>query len=199
MRMDSRDQQTAFIRQFSFASVITTNLEATHVPLWYAPDEGEMGTLYGHLAKQNPQLKQFNRQSVLAIFQGPHSYISHMAYASSPQVPTWNYAAVHCKGVAQLLDNNDTVEVIDNLMKQFEPVNYPNPSRMPQTYADKLLTGITGFKIEVTEIQGKEKLGQHKPVEDQQAVHAYLQQSKCGIDRDLAAYMQQRNLGLGSL
>ena len=57
------------------------------------------------MARANPQWQVFaNHPEVLAIFHGPHTYITPTWYAS-PDVPTWNYAVVHVKGRVQLKES----------------------------------------------------------------------------------------------
>lgn len=98
-RVDDPETLTAFLLANSFASLVTfANGEpfATHVPLLYQP---ETSMLSGHLAKANPQCEHLaSAQSVLAIFTGPHGYISPRWYTHSPAVPTWNYTAIHAGG-----------------------------------------------------------------------------------------------------
>src|ERR1051326_3413692 len=81
------------------APLVTTGeagLMASHLPLLYEPHAGGRGRLLGHLARNNPQLKDLgNGREALAIFHGPHAYVSPTWYATQPSVPTWNYAVVH--------------------------------------------------------------------------------------------------------
>lgn len=69
---------------------------------------------------------------------------------------------------------------------------------MPQEYIQRLLKAVVGFKVVVTEIYGKEKLGQHKKSEDQVGVYKALLGSQNNDSVQLANYMKQRGVGHGS-
>ena len=90
-----------FIRANGFAVLISYDQNspiATHLPLQLHQTDDGQAFLYGHFAKANPQWKSFaNQNSVLAIFSGPHSYITPRWY-DHMNVPTWNYVAVHVYG-----------------------------------------------------------------------------------------------------
>src|SRR5215208_2151226 len=101
-----------FMRRYSFATLITGGDEpfVTHLPLLLdsGSGDGQNGTLIGHFAKPNPhwQLDHAAHTSV-AIFHGPHAYISPSWYrAGGPAVPTWNYAAVHAWGKLSLIEDH---------------------------------------------------------------------------------------------
>jgi len=115
-RIDDASKLTAFIRHHSFATLIThdgTAPFASHVPMLVRPDAGEHGTLVSHLARANPQWQHFaSGQEALAIFHGPHSYISPSWYQTAPAVPTWNYAAVHAYGVPAILSDREQVAAL---------------------------------------------------------------------------------------
>jgi transcriptional regulator len=93
------------LNRYDFATLVTVDQHgpfASHLPFLYRPDEGPLGTLRAHLAKANPQWKTFaGPGEVLAIFQGPHAYVSPSWYAAHPSVPTWNYVVVHARGIAR--------------------------------------------------------------------------------------------------
>jgi transcriptional regulator len=83
-QMNSLTDMHQFIAQHGFAVVMSSNLEASHIPLILKADEGEYGVLYGHLAHSNPHWKDIIDSSVLCIFNGPHAYISPTWYHASP-------------------------------------------------------------------------------------------------------------------
>src|SRR5215471_19198631 len=90
-----------FIGRYAFATLITSSsagLSASHIPITLRKREGR-GCLIGHVARANGQWRTFDgKAEALAIFHGPHAYISPTWYATAPAVPTWNYAAVHAYG-----------------------------------------------------------------------------------------------------
>lgn len=197
--MQMTEQQTIsnFVRQFGFSTLITPDLQASHLPLTLMSQEGSHGVLYGHLAKANAQIKQLDHQPVLVIFLGPHAYISPNWYQQKPAVPTWNYVAVHAYGVAELLDDDATTQAITDLLLQHEPALLQDHTVLPTSFRHKLQSAVVGFRIVVTEWQGKEKLGQHRPSADQLGVYSALQNSPDADARALARYMTDRNLGTG--
>ncbi|MGO4891340.1 FMN-binding negative transcriptional regulator [Flavobacterium sp. W21_SRS_FM6] len=197
MMMNELIQQQQFIAQFGFALLISEDLQITHLPLCLVADEGRYGTLYGHVAKANPHWKVLDNAVVKAVFNGPHSYISPSWYANGPAVPTWNYAAVHSKGRASLLDEAGLIHSIHLLVRQYEPALLANQELMPLDYQHKLANAIVGFKIEIDHIEGKHKLGQHKSTADQQGTAAGLARSQHIDAKALLAYMRQTGLGLG--
>src|SRR5258706_538307 len=105
----------AFIEQHSFGLLVSQvdGLPfASHLPLLLERTVGPRGTLVGHMARANSQWREAAGQTVLAIFSGPHAYISPTWYEAEQVVPTWNYTAVHAYGTMQILDNADAVLAI---------------------------------------------------------------------------------------
>lgn len=96
---------------------------------------------------------------MLAIFQGPHSYVSPTWYQTAPAVPTWNYTSVHCYGNVSLLSVDELRIVMEALVHKFEPTLQAQKEIMPRAFIERKLKGIIGFKIEIKEFQVKEKLG----------------------------------------
>src|SRR5262245_32634971 len=96
------------MRKHDFATLITNGADgpfASHVPMFLLPGKGRFGALQAHVAVQNPHAQQLAAaDTVLAIFHGPHGYISPTWYATQVVVPTWNYIVVHAYGRARALD-----------------------------------------------------------------------------------------------
>lgn len=199
LRIQEKEHITHFISEHSFGVVVSDTLDATHIPFTFKPEEGEQGVLYGHIAKSNPHIHQLTGENALVIFSGPHAYISPSWYENGPGVPTWNYAAVHCKGRASLLNDDETIQAMDDLVSKYEPALLNNKALMPKDYQDKLRRGVVGFKIVIEHIDAKEKLGQQRKIPDQQGVFKALQESGELGDIQLANYMQKRQLGMGDI
>lgn len=187
----------AFIQTHGFGLLIDKSLSASHLPLIFEAQEGPMGVLYGHFAKANSQWKDLDGQDVLVVFSGPHAYISPTWYSAQPAVPTWNYAAVHCYGKVELLNADETTACVNELVAKYEPELLENKSLMPDDYQVRLSQAIVGFKLVITDIQAKEKLGQHRSAADQLGTHLGLSESRNPQDRLLADYMTQRGIGTG--
>ena len=106
--LDDLPELQQLIQHTRLAQVVTVGehgLLASHLPLLLNPNEGPNGTLYGHMAKANPQWHDLqNGGEALVIFAGADAYVSPAFYPSKAEhgkvVPTWNYLAVHAYGTA---------------------------------------------------------------------------------------------------
>ena len=148
-----------FMERHSFATLVShdgTEPFASHVPLLLDRDTGPKCRLIGHVARANPQWKHAGGQRVLAIFSGPHAYVSPTWYAAQNVVPTWNYVAVHAYGVLRLIDARERLrEIVRRTVAVYE-ANMPQPWSvdMPEAaFIDKLLESIVGFVIDVDRIR----------------------------------------------
>jgi len=191
------DTAVAFevIEQHGFATLVTIYDGApfaTHLPLLL---DRAGGRLLGHVARANPQWQHFATGPVLAIFHGPHAYVSPTWYQPAPdQVPTWNYVAVHVRGRAQVLPPGpETVNVVERLSAQYEP----DGTYVVDPSADgiqRLARAIVAFTIEIDEVITKLKLSQNRSPEDRAAVQQRLAAGADPDGRNVAAWMKRRGL-----
>ncbi|MBP1933010.1 FMN-binding negative transcriptional regulator [Ammoniphilus resinae] len=174
------DKKVAYdiINEQSFATLFSQHDGipfATHLPLLL---DQENQYLYGHFARSNPQWKDISHQMVLAIFHGPHCYISPSWYESNLSVPTWNYVTVHVYGEVELIQ--DEKELVDSLQKMVLKYEIPESSYQWQEidadYLARMYRGIQGFKIKISKIEGKAKLSQNQPKTRQELVIKQLEQ-----------------------
>ena len=169
-RVEDRDALVAFMRENAFATLVSSGdagLHVSHVPLLVDTD-GDAIRLRGHVARGNPQWEALEAaKHVVAIFHGPHAYVSPTWYVTHPSVPTWNYAVVHAHGAARLIEEAELHEVVHELSSKYEADNSPpwKMSDQPAAYVSSMLAMIVGFEIEVARIDGKFKLSQNRPVE----------------------------------
>ncbi len=195
-RVDDPAGLADFIRRYSFATFITQDGSApfaSHLPMLFRPDAGEHGTLIAHMARANPQWQHFaSGAEALAVFHGPHSYVSPSWYETRPAVPTWNYAAVHAYGVPRLVtDHARVVEHLNAAVSRFEAsLEHPWSGELPEKFRDSLISSIVAFEVPVTRIEGKFKLGQNRSDEDVRSVVAELARSAHAGSRELADFMQ---------
>ena len=169
-------------------------LQASHLPLLLAADEGEFGTLYGHFARANPHWRELLQSETLAIFQGPQAYISPAWYPSKAEhgkaVPTWNYIAVHARGQAQLIEDREgLLQLVSRLSAQHE-AGREQPwavSEAPTDYIDTMLRAIVGFALPIQRLEGQWKLSQNRTAADRDGVHKGLSASPVAADQALAA------------
>jgi transcriptional regulator len=188
-----RDKLHDFIAANSFALLISTRDGepfATHLPLLLERGAGEHGRLIGHMARANPQWRGLDGEPVLAIFSGPHAYISPSWYEAENVVPTWNYVAVHAYGTFRLVDDAETARIVSNTVGVYE-------SGMPQPWSidtateffQNLVRAVVGFRIEITRIEGKWKLNQNHPEERRQKVVRALENAADPDAREIARLM----------
>lgn len=172
-------------------------VQASHLPLLLAPDEGEFGTLYGHFARANPHWRDLQGGAeALAVFSGPDAYISPGWYPAKAEhgkvVPTWNYIAVHARGPVELIEEPERLlQIVSRLSDQHES-GRERPwavSDAPREYIDSMLRAIVGFALPIRRLEGKWKLGQNRSAADQQGVRDGLAASPSPGDRELAARM----------
>ena len=172
-------------------------VQASHLPLLLAPDEGEFGTLYGHFARANPHWRDLQGGAeALAVFSGPDAYISPGWYPSKAEhgkvVPTWNYIAVHAWGQAEVFDEPERLlELVSRLSDRHEQ-GRAQPwavSDAPREYIDAMLRAIVGFALPIRRLEGKWKLSQNRSASDQAGVRTGLATSNNPRDHELAAQM----------
>lgn len=195
-----RNDDSAFlaqvIRDARLCNFVTATAEgpmSTPLPLYYAADEGEHGTLYGHLARANPQWKAPVIGDGLAIFSGAHAYVTPSWYASKNEdhkvVPTWNYLAVHAYGPVEFIDDADRLlELVTRLTDVYEQQR-AEPWRVsdaPERYIATQLRGIVGLRMPITRIFGKAKMSQNRNAADRAGVAAGLAASDRPEDREVA-------------
>ncbi len=195
-QVTDRTEIDAFIRANAFAtlvSVIDGAPFATHLPLVYDAPEGEHGTLRGHVARANPHWQAFEgERETLAIFHGPHAYVSPHWYENLPAVPTWNYSAVHVYGAAKLMSDQELSSFVDRLTGVYEgAVNPASPYEVPGETKDGLIRGIVGFVMPISRIEAKFKLSQNRSAADQDGVIANLTDSERDSDQTLGNFMQE--------
>jgi transcriptional regulator len=130
---------------------------------------------------------------VLAVFHGPHTYISPTWYAEPNTVPTWNYVAVHATGRLRLIqDDQRLLQLLTTTVNHYES-SQPQPWRIEdqdQAFIEKLLGGIVGFEIAIDRLEGKWKLNQNQSEARRERVREVLEQSTRNADRLVAELMR---------
>ena len=190
-----------FIETYSFGTLVTIAAEeptATRLPMILDRATGKHGTLLGHVARANPQWRSFDgRRRCLAMFDGPHAYVSPSWYATSPAVPTWNYATVHVYGIARAIHDTERLSaLVDRLVGIYEAgLSEPWPGTMPADFRASMLKAIVGFEVEIERIEGKFKMGQNRPLEDRIGAVEHLERSADPAARALAS-LTRNHLGL---
>lgn len=165
-RNDDTEEVTEFLRHNGFAILVNAvdgRPWATHLPLVFERTADGRGILHGHMSKENPQWKQFEENpDVMAIFNGPHAYISSSWY-DHENVPTWNYIAVHVYGTVRILDEAGAIGSLKKLTDKYEAGN-ENPVRIEDLSAKTMrqARGIVAFEIDIERIDAKRKMSQNR-------------------------------------
>lgn len=169
----------ALMSQYGFATLVTSDKGvpfATHLPLLTERDAEGRLVLVGHVARANPQWQSFSREGeVLAIFHGPHAYVSPSCY-TAPSVPTWNYAVVHAYGTPSIVEEPaKLLSSLRQLASKYEAGGErPWSPDDAEAVVGPLLKGIVGFEIAITRLEGKFKLGQNRNEQDYNGVMRFV-------------------------
>lgn len=180
------------IKQYGFATLFSQHNgtpSATHLPLNL---DKENQYLYGHFARSNPQWKDISNQTVLAVFHGPHCYISPSWYETDKAVPTWNYVTVHVYGEVELVDDEEELmESLHELVLKYEaPESTYKLENVDTDFIAGMNKGVQGFKIKINKIEGKAKLSQNHPVNRQELVINQLEQISSEDEQMIASLMK---------
>jgi transcriptional regulator len=188
----------AHIERHDFALLVTSGtagLIASQIPFLA---ERRDGTLYlqAHIARANPQAADLDGAGeALAIFPGPHAYISPGWYEAGPAVPTWNYASVHAYGPARSIADpawlRDLVRRLSARHEAREPAAW-DMQALPEAYVQSMLNGIIGIEIAVNRLEGKFKLSQNRPAADRPRIIAALQRRADPESDAVAQLMRER-------
>lgn len=162
----------------------SVGLQSTPLPLFLDAQEGEYGTLYGHVARANPHWTSPVEGEGMALFMGPNAYITPSWYptkaATGKVVPTWNYVAVEAHGPVEFFDHPDRLrEVVTRLTRIYEePRDRPwAVSDAPPDYVKSQLRAIVGIRMPIVRVDGKRKMSQNRSAEDRAGVIEGLSQS----------------------
>jgi transcriptional regulator len=184
------------IRAARLANLITATAEGligTPLPMILDETDGPHGTLYGHVARANPQWKLTPIGDAMAVFMGPDAYVTPSWYATKRQtgkvVPTWNYVAVHAYGPVEFFEDAERLlDVVTRLTNLHEgPRSEPwAVTDAPKDFIQSQLRGIVGLRMPIARIDGKRKMSQNRSAEDRAGVVEGLGASDDALDRTVA-------------
>ncbi|MDZ4147976.1 MAG: FMN-binding negative transcriptional regulator [Flavobacteriaceae bacterium] len=197
-RNENHREIRSFLKENSFGILVNQRdgkLLATHIPIELDDEKEGITELTGHLSKENPQWKNFiENGEVLAIFPGPHSYVSSSWYQHE-EVPTWNYIAVHVYGSIQIMEKDALLDSLRKMVDKYEQ-NSENPVAVDRMSEKTMrqINGIIGFKITVREIQAVSKLSQNRNNQDyQNIVHQLAKSGDAQASAIAEAMKKKRN------
>jgi transcriptional regulator len=186
-----RTEDTAIIhyliQRYNFATLLSNKGDEQHISHLPFLFDAKAGVLQGHMARANPQWRSFDSgRSLTVIFQGPHSYVSPRWYLPAPgNVPTWNYAALHLRGIPHIIKDEDRAF---GLLRKL--ANHHDPEFELPSETRAMLPEIVAFEIEVLEVETKLKLSQNRCAEDFLSVIRELLKSEDQTERETGALMQ---------
>ena len=163
-----KSHATELMRGYPFASLISNDNDGlpyvTHLPL-HLEEDGERMVLFGHVAKPNQHWRYLQaRPKAVVTFMGPHAYLSPKVYPDLARVPSWNYLAVHCTVEATLIEDPQAKDsLLKKLIGDHEPPYAQQWRDLGEEFGQKMMMGIVGFELQVTELQCKLKINQHRP------------------------------------
>ncbi len=191
--LEDRQEIFAFLCANNFPALVSFDGQrplATHVPVEIEEAENGVWTVYGHLAKANPQWKTFNNQEVLLIFQGPHTYISPRWY-KHVNVPTWNYMLVHLYGKVRFLEGDAFHTLLSKLVSKHETGTGYSLEGLPTDFVQNQMRGIVGIAVDVSTVEASFKLSQNRDQEDHAGIIQELEKRADGDSRKIARRMKQ--------
>jgi len=165
------------IRHIKTGTLVTLGgegLEASPLPMLIDAEPAPFGTLYGHLARANPQWKRAAASpEALVTFLGPNAYVTPAWYAAKREhgkvVPTWNYITVHAYGTPRWIEDREELRGIVTRLTDTHERDRAAPwsvTDAPADYIDGMLKAIVGFALPITRLEGKWKLSQNRNAAD---------------------------------
>jgi transcriptional regulator len=184
-RETDRNEIIRFVRDHHFGILVCpseTQLMATHIPFLLQSDDTTI-TLFSHISRANEQRRMIGTSAeFLAIFHGPHAYISP-AWYTQPNVPTWNYMAVHLYGTTRLIEGDELTALMRTTMDSHEAgiEGGLHFDKLPEKMLETDMRGIAGFSLTVTRIDAVKKLSQNR---DRQSRENIIDQLSKSTDPD---------------
>jgi transcriptional regulator len=203
-RPTSSQDALDLIEQHPWALLVSNGEDgphATNLPLLLdrtvVPVNGTSVVLVGHIARANHHLRALvgSETPVLAIFEGPWSYVTASWYPSRDMPSTYYYTAVHCYGSIEWQEEPVLDSALEDLTQRME-AHYPDgwrTSEIPRGEITRRFASIMGFRIHVTKMEAKFKLGQDEPLRDALAVAEALEERNASQEKALAALIRKHN------
>jgi transcriptional regulator len=186
-RLQSIETARALVRAYPFATIVTRDLQATHMPC-LLDEHAEGLSIVGHVARLDPVSRSLDGP-VLLIFHGPHGYVSASWYADDT-IPTWNHVTLHVRGVPELLD--DPMPVLRRTVDHFEAaVEQPWSLDRMGDEAREMADRVVAFRLRARSWHAEAKASQDKPPAERARVLRGLEQAGPYENGRLAAVMRR--------
>jgi len=205
-RVDDRAEVFDLIDRAAFGHLVSYGMHgfnATGLPFLLDRTAGPFGSLRGHFARANGQWKRVDGSDVFVLFALADAYVTPAWYPSKAEhgrvVPTWNYEVVHAHGTARIHDDVEWVrQIVTDLTERHEEHRASENGQerwavtdAPDDFIEKVLRAIVGVEIEISLVEGKQKLSQNRPAEDQAGVAEGLRATPGTSGQMLADAMAQ--------
>ncbi|TWF80457.1 PaiB family negative transcriptional regulator [Pseudonocardia hierapolitana] len=187
-------EAAALVAAHPLATLVTPfgdTIHISHLPLLLQAQAGERAVVVGHLSRANPHGEALGAGApTVAVFHGPHAYISASWYEGREMAPTWGYQAVHAHGTPALSpDDAHTLRCVRMLVEHMER------GRPGQWRVDELgeagvarrVPRIVGFEIPVARAETRWMLGEGERPSDLTAAIAHLRAEQPGLVAAIAA------------
>ncbi|WP_126970882.1 FMN-binding negative transcriptional regulator [Gynurincola endophyticus] len=193
-KFEDRQAMIDFMKKYSFATIITVKENipvATQLP-FYIQQTDEHLLLRSHFAIANEQARYIQENTSLVIFSEPHAYISPKHYDKRESVPTWDYIAIHAYGKGRILESEaEKIDLLEQTIKFYEKDYLEQWNSLSDKYKNGMIRGIVAFELEVTGLQGQQKLSQNKTQEERNRIINHLEQTGNTVEKDIAVYISK--------
>src|SRR4051812_29430761 len=175
------------VRDHPFALFVSADLRVTRMPCLL--DEDARGlVILSHVARADPVAERLGGP-LLAVFSGPHGYISASWYGSDT-IPTWNHVTMQLRGAPERF--SDALPVVRRTVEHFEAaVEHPwSLARMGST-AREMADEVIAFRVVADAWHLEAKLPQDKPADERGRLIAGLQAPGAYANAPLATAMRE--------
>lgn len=187
-----------FMKDHPFVFMTGTDADnrpvATQVPV-FIDEKGGKYFLTGHIMRNTDHHKAFvQNNNVLALFTGPHTYVSATWYTNPSMGSTWNYMSVHAKGTIRFGDTEELIFILQRLSLHYENNNTASKTifdNLPAEYTESMMKAIVPFEIEISDLQHVFKLSQNRDEKSYDNIIRQLKQ-KDSDAKKIAAIMEKR-------
>ena len=178
-RTEDRDRMRKLVEEVGFGMVFLTTPEGprvAHTPLLWSGDT----KLRFHLARGNMLTKHLDGATALVTVNGPDGYISPRWYDDRDTVPTWDYVALEMEGRVTMLDEAELDAMLYDFIDKHETrlgADRWDAAEASEDMWKRLLKGIRGFEIDITEWRPTIKLSQKRNGEERERIAMGLEQA----------------------
>lgn len=166
---------------------------AAHVPF----DLGQ-GEVFLHLARSNAIARADLPAAAVLMVSGPDAYVSPDWYGAQDQVPTWNYTAVHLRGVLEPLPPEALRPHLERVSAHMEAQLAPKPVWLMDKMSDeavmRMMRMIVPFRMQIDAVESTVKLNQNKTAAQRAGAASGIAAAPIGMDAGRIAAMIQADL-----